>query len=66
MENILLLNYVYDHTTLKARHLVRSVKLSNVGPATLGLVSTLDRRRPVNPRCCRHLLLFPKTFAIAI
>ncbi|CAG9540642.1 unnamed protein product [Cercopithifilaria johnstoni] len=28
-------DYVYDHTMLKARHLVRSVKLSNVGPAPL-------------------------------
>uniref|UniRef100_A0A1I7VCD8 Transposase n=1 Tax=Loa loa TaxID=7209 RepID=A0A1I7VCD8_LOALO len=39
--------------SLKAGYLVRSVKLSNVGPGQY-----LDRRRPGNLRCCRQFLKF--------
>uniref|UniRef100_A0A0N4V2F1 C2 PI3K-type domain-containing protein n=1 Tax=Enterobius vermicularis TaxID=51028 RepID=A0A0N4V2F1_ENTVE len=39
----------YGHTALKTRHLVRSVKLSNVWPGQY-----LDRRRLGNPKCCKH------------
>ena len=45
--------HAYGHTTLKTRHPVRSVKLSNVGPGQY-----LDRRRPGNPRCCKQSLFY--------
>ena len=45
--------YVYGHTTLKAPVLVRSPKLSNVGPGQY-----LDGWPPGNTGCSRHSFLF--------
>ena len=49
--------YVYGHTTLKAPVLVRSPKLSNVGPGQY-----LDGWPPGNTGCSRHSFWFSRNF----
>ena len=49
----------YDHTTLNTPVLVRSPKLSSVGPAQY-----LDGWPPRNSRCCRLFLFFCSFFSL--